>query len=206
MTILWPLGQGTPSITAIERTAAPAMEPLTLADVKAHCRVDSTDDDTLLSALLSAAVDHVDADGVLGRAMITQSWAQWVPPSPGRVRLSMGPFQSLTAVNYYDSAGVLQAADVADFDVRKAGDFVTVGPKDGATWPGTQTRADAIKITYVAGFGDAASDVPQGIRHAMFMLVGHWYENREAASELRLVDAPLAVDALLNRHRVAWYG
>lgn len=205
MTILWPLGQGTPSVTAIERVTAPAADPVTLAEVKAHCRISDSDSDTLLNALIAAAVDLIDGDGVLGRAMITQTWAQWVPQSPGRVRLKMGPFQTLDAVQYYDAAGVLQDADETNFRAEKIGDFVEIVPKEGATWPGTQNRNDAIKITYIAGFG-AAADVPQGIRHAILMLIAHWYENREATSEMTLRDAPMAVEALLNRHRVGWYG
>lgn len=206
MTILWPLGQGTPSVAALERTVAPAVQPITLSEVKAQCRVSDTDSDTLLTSLIAAAVDLVDGDGALGRAMITQTWAQWVPLSPARVRLRMGPFQELTGVHYYDADGVLQEATLSDYEIRKAGDFVTVEPKSGFAWPSTQSRGDAIRLTYVAGFGDAASDVPQGIRHALLMLVAHWYENREASTDLNLRDAPMAVDALLNRHRVAWYG
>jgi uncharacterized phiE125 gp8 family phage protein len=31
----------------------------------------------------------------------------------------------------------------------------------------------------VAGYGDDAEDVPQAIRQAMMLMIGHWYENRE---------------------------
>lgn len=194
------------SVTALERVTAPAAEPISLAEAKAQARVDHADDDTLIGALIDAAVDMVDGDGHLGRAMITQTWAQWAPTAPGVIRLRMGPFQSLTSIQYFDENGTLQSADVADFEVRKFGDLSDVYPKDGKAWPTADARADAIKVTYVAGFGDAASDVPAGIRHALLMLVAHWYDTRKAASEASLHDAPMAVDALLGRHRVGWYG
>jgi len=206
MSIVWPLGQGQPSVAALERVAAPAVEPVTLAEAKAQARIEYDADDALISSLISAAVDLFDGDGQLNRAIITQTWAQWGPQSPGRVRLLMGPFQSLEAVEFYDSEGSLQSADVADFEARKAGDFVTIEPKPGAAWPGAQARQDAIKITYKAGFGDAASDVPDGIRHAILLLVAYWYEHRTAATSLNLRDAPMAVEALIGRHRVGWYG
>lgn len=206
MTIVWPLGQGTPSVTAIERTVAPAASPVTLAEAKAHCRVLHDDEDAYIQALIDAAIDLVDGEGMLGRAMLTQTWAQWVPQSPGRVRLSMGPFRSLTGVHYYNAEAVLTEATLSDFDVHKQGDVVTVGPKDGFSWPGTQVRPDAIRITYTAGFGDAAGDVPQGIRNALLMLVGHWYANREAVTDATMRDLPMAVEALIGRHRVGWYG
>ena len=206
MTIVWPLGQGQPSVAALERVAAPDAEPVTLAEAKAQARITFDDDDAFVSSLVSAAVDLFDGDGQLGRAIITQTWAQWGPQTQGRVRLLMGPFQSLEAVEYYDADGALQAADVSDFEARKAGDFVTVEPKSGAAWPRTQARQDAIKITYKAGFGDAPSDVPEGILHAILLLVAYWYDNRAAASELNMREAPMAVDALIGRHRVGWYG
>lgn len=193
-----------PSNTAIRRTAAPVNAPVSLTEANAHARV--RDDDATVGALIAAAVDMIDGDGLLGRAMVTQTWAQWVPQSPGYVRLLMGPFQSLVSVEYYDAAGVLQAADVDDYEIRLSGDFVYVAPKDNAAWPTADDRLDAIKITYVAGFGDTAADVPQSIRHAILMLVAHWYNHREASTDLNLKEVPFAVESLLNRHRVAWYG
>jgi len=184
----------------------PVASPVSLDEAKAHMRVDGTDSDLTVQRLVSAATDYVDGDGVLGRAMITQTWAQWVPQSPGRVRLVMGPFQSLTSVEYYDADGALQSAVANDFRAEQSRDIVEIVPKENATWPGTQTRPDAIKITYVAGYGDAATDVPEAIRHAILLLAAHWYERREAAGEVSLTDTPMAFDALIGRHRVGWYG
>ena len=192
--------------TAIERTTAPATALITTAEAKAHLRVDGTDEDTLIDGLVAAVTAHLDGLGVLGRAMVTQSWAQWECQAPGWVRLLVGPFQSLTSVEYYDTDNALQTATLSDFETRLDGDFVIVKPKENYSWPNAYTRADAIKITYVAGFGDAASDVPASIRHAALMLLAHWYENREAVSEGKPVPVPMAVDALLGVERVGWYG
>jgi uncharacterized phiE125 gp8 family phage protein len=190
----------------IQRTSAPATAPVSLSEAKLHLRVDGTDEDTLITALIEAAVSHLDATGVLGRAMITQSWAQWVSQAPGWVRLQVGPFQSLTSVEYYDSDNALQTATLSDFETRLDGDFVIVKPKSGYTWPAAYTRQDAIKITYVAGYGDAATDVPQSIRQAILLLVGHWYENREAVTDGSPKELPMAVNALIGVERVGWYG
>ena len=192
--------------TALRRVTAPAVMPITLDDVRAQLRIDGTADDTYLTSLIERAVAHVDAQGSLGRAMITQTWAQWVPQQTGYVRILMGPFQSLDAIHYYDEAGTLQAADVNDFDVMLYNDFVQIRPKDNAEWPTTDDRLDAIRITHTVGFGDAASDVPAGIRHALLMLVAHWYEHRVAVSDASMFVTPMAVDALLDNERVSWYG
>lgn len=195
-----------PSVTAIERITAPVNKPISLDEAKVQARVDHDDDEALIQSLIDTAVDLLDGEGVLGRAMITQTWAQWVSQSPGTVTLRMGPFIALTALEYYDADGVLQTGDPSDLEVRKRGDFVTVAPKDGFAWPGAQSRPDAIKISYTAGFGTTAGSVPQGIRHAMLMLVAHWYQNREAIAAGSMSDVPMAVEALINRHRVGWYG
>ena len=191
--------------TALVRAAAPAADPVTLAEAKAHCRVDFTDHDGEIGGFISAAVAHIDALGTLGRAMVTQDWAQWEPQSPGWVRLDLGPFQSLQSVEYYDAAGVLQSATLSDFETRLQGDYVVCKPKDNAAWPNADARADAIKITYRVGYGDAA-DVPVNIKQAILMLVAHWYENREASSEGKLMAVPMGVDYLLSTERVSWYG
>lgn len=188
------------------RISAPTVAPVSLDDAKAHVRVDSSFEDGYISGLIEAAVAHFDGTGVLGRAIITQTWAEWVGNSPGSVRLPVGPFQSLTSIEYYDTDNALQTADVADFEVRLDGDFVRVLPKDGASWPGAYSRRDAIKITYVAGYGDAATDVPASIRHAILLTVGHWYQNREAVSEVAMKEVPLAVQSLIGVERVGWYG
>lgn len=186
--------------------SAPAATPISATEAKAHLRVDHSDEDTLISSLIDAAVAYLDARGVLGRAMVTQSWAEWVSNAPGHVRLTVGPFQSLTSVEYYDTDNALQTATLGNFETWLDGDFVRVKPKSGQSWPNAYSRPDAIKITYVAGFGDAGSDVPQGIRQALLLLVGHWYENRIAASDAKLQEIPLAVDALIGAERVGWYG
>lgn len=190
----------------IRRTVAPATTPISLPEVKDHLRVTSNDEDAYLSGLIASAVAHVDGEGELGRAMITQTWAQWVNQSPGHVRLRMGPFQSLVSVEYFDAAGTLQTATLSDFETWLAGDFVVCKPKEGFEWPTADDRPDAIKITYRAGFGDNGASVPAGIRHALLILVEHWYANRGVVTSDSVNTLPLAFDALIANERVGWYG
>jgi uncharacterized phiE125 gp8 family phage protein len=117
-----------------------------------------------------------------------------------------GPVQSVSAVKYYDPAGVLQTATLSDFDVFGTARNKTVSPKSGFSWPVTQNRTDAIKIEYVVGFGDDITDIPQTVRHALMMLVGHWYENREEAQSDKLVDVPFGFEELIGIERGSWYG
>lgn len=188
------------------RIAAPTVLPVTTAEARAQLRVTHFDDDAYIASLIAAAVAHIDGAGVLGRAMISQTWANWFPASPQRARLGMGPFIALTGVSYYDADGALQAANLSDFETRLIDGAVFCLPKDGFSWPTAQSRPDAIRVSYTAGYGTAAADVPASLRHAILLLVAHWYDARAAASNTAMHDVPLAFDALIGGERATWYG
>ena len=192
---------------ALEIVDAPAVTPITLAEVKTQLRVEHSDDDVMIHRLIAVAVAYTDVRGALGQAMITQKWAQWMGPNPQqKVALVLGPVQSVTAIKYYDVDGALQTDTLTNYQTFGTDFTSTVGPKDGFSWPATQNRSDAIRIEYEIGFGDAIADVPQSIRHALMLLVGHWYDNREQSQADKLQDIPYGFEELLNISRVSWYG
>jgi uncharacterized phiE125 gp8 family phage protein len=191
---------------SLVRVTAPAVSPISLAEAKAQMRVEGNDDDTIIQRLIDAAVAFVDVQGVLGRAMITQTWAEWIAPNPSTVLLSIGPVQSVSSIKHYDIDGVLQTATLADFNVFGTPNRITITPKTSKAWPITQTRDDAIKIEYVVGYGSTSASVPQTVRHALLMLVAHWYENRETTQEKQMQDLPYGFMEMMNIERNSWYG
>jgi uncharacterized phiE125 gp8 family phage protein len=191
---------------ALSRVTPPSVLPVSLVEAKAQMRVESDDDDPTIQRLIDAAVAFVDVQGALGKAMITQTWAQWMGPQVTGVMLMLGPVQSVAAIKYYDTDGVLQTAPLDDFDVFGVPSKTTIRPKSGKKFPVAQQRDDAIKVEYVIGYGDAAEDVPQTVRHAILMLVAHWYENREGAQERTLSDVPYGFQELIGIERGTWYG
>lgn len=182
------------------RTVAPATTPVSLSDVKAHCRVSHNDDDTVLTSLLNAAVGYLDGwHGVLGRCLVTQTWRQDFAGFSSCMRLPLGPVASITSITYYDADNVQQtlSAGVYGLFTDERGSYA--GLKPGQSWPSVYSRADAVSVTFVAG--SAAADVPAPIKAAIMLLVGHWNENREAVTAGSMSELPLAVNALISPHR-----
>jgi len=192
---------------SLEIVDAPLITPITIEEVKAQLRVEHDDDDTILTRLIDVAVAYTDVRGALGQAMITQKWAQWINANPPQnVSLILGPVQDVTAIKYYDTDGVLQTDDINNYQVFGT-DFATViSPKDSFTWPVSQQRSDAIKIEYDIGYGDEITSVPQTIRHALMLLIGHWYDNREQTGVDELSNIPFGYEEMLNLHRNCWSG
>jgi len=162
-----------------EPVTAPATEPVTAAEAKAHMRVSISDDDTLIDGLVAAARQWVE--DWCGIAIITQTWKQRrdsFPESDGTIELGRTPLQSVTHVKYVDTDGVEQTVNaddyVVDTDTRKG----NVDVAYDATWPTARSQLNAVYTTYVAGFGAAAA-VPEPIKLAIKMLAAHWYEHRE---------------------------
>lgn len=165
------------------RTIPPAEPPVSLTEVKAHCRVDHTDDDVELAALLAAATDHLDGPhGMLGNCMVQQTWCQRLAFFDGCVRLTVGPVASVTSIIFWDADNTQQTLSSSVYalhhDVRGA--YVSLNA--GHAWPDTYSREDAVSIAFVAGV--AAADVPASLKAAVLMLVAHWYENREGGGEI----------------------
>lgn len=190
---------------ALRRTAGPGAEPVTLAEAKTHLRVDVDDDDDLIEGLIQAAREHVES--VIWRSLVSQDWALTLDawPSGDRLELPRPPLQSVATITYVDEDGVSHTLAAADYLVDTAREPGRVVLKSGATWPSATLRpAAGIEVAYTAGYGDAGDDVPRAIRAALLLLVGHWYENREAVMEGARAgqETPLAVDMLLATYRV----
>lgn len=159
--------------------------------------MDGTDSDTVLQALLDAAVDHLDGwSGILGRCLVTQTWQQDYDRFCSVQRIRLGPVASITSITYYDGDNEQQtlSSDVYEMLNDELGTYVALKPDQ--SWPSTYNRRAAVSITYVAG--SAAADVPASIKAAIKLLVSHWNENREAVVLGAASELPLGVKAILS--------
>lgn len=174
--------------------SGPAEEPVTLAELRAHLRLDTGDEDAVLTAFITAA--RAVLEGETRRALVTQVWRLLLDEWPGaEVKLPLAPVAAVTEVTV-DGPGAL---DPAFYETALQGDeprIVAAG-----VWPRPMRRVAGIAIDFTAGYGDAAA-VPAPLKQAVLMLAAHWFEHREPVSfgEAR-TEIPATVSALAAPYR-----
>lgn len=181
---------------------SPTIEPVFLEDAKDHLRVDGTDEDTLISDLIVVAREW--CEGYQNRAYLTQTWKLVLDDWPDDyIRIPKPPLQSVTHVKYIDSAGTQSTWSSSLYIVDTASRPGRIVPAYSQTWPSvTLQPINAIEVQFVAGFGDSLDDVPARVKHAIKLIVGHLYENRESTAIQRLHEVPMAVYSLLGLDRI----
>lgn len=190
---------------ALKLITAPSTYPVTLAEAKLHCRVDIADDDTLITALITAATEM--AEQKTGGAIMTQTWELTLDAFPEAFELTRVPVQSITSVKYYDTTGTQQTLSNTLYALDAADDFgfAYISPVYAGVWPNTRDQINAVAVRYVAGYADAAS-VPQSIKNWILLMVSTMYANRETeAYSSRAVSTTVQmqfVDRLLDRYVV----
>ena len=165
---------------SLKRTAAPAVEPVTLSEAKAHCRVDASADDTLITNLITTARELVE--DYIDRALVTQRLVMKFDQFPYEIELPRPPMASsgtVTAVTITYTIADSSTATVAATDYRVDRDSTPgrIRTTYNGSWPSALLDANAITVTWWAGYG-SSSDIPQRVKSAMLMTILELYEKR----------------------------
>ncbi len=187
---------------AIKIYTAPAAEPVTLTEVKLHLRVDHPNEDTPIGGWIATAREKVEMD--TRRALITQTWDmtldEW--PKEDYIEVPLPPLASVTSITYIDKDGVSATFASSSYVVDTQNSPGRIVLAVGYSWPSVTLRAaNGITVRYVCGYGATGSSVPASLRSAMLLLIGHYYENREATSQ-NVYQLPLGYEALITPYRV----
>jgi uncharacterized phiE125 gp8 family phage protein len=184
----------------------PAVEPILLDEAKSHCKVEIDKDDALITALIIAARQH--AENVTGRQFITATWALKLGCWPCWIDVPRAPLLNVPAVaiTYLDTAGATQTLAInqyrVDAPVGPTAARGTIERAFGVTWPTLYSVSNNVTVTFTAGYGATPDTVPQAIKQALLLMIGHWYINRESVITGTIsVQLPQAVDALLAPFR-----
>lgn len=194
---------------SLTRQTPPTVEPVTLAEAKQHLRVDTNDDDGYIAGLIRASREWVEA--YLDRTLVLTQWTMRLEEFPEEIELPRPPVATAgtataVTITYTMASGSTATLDATQYRVDRHSTPGEIYPLYAGTWPVNREDEDAITVTWWGGYGANASDVPQAIRHAMLMLIGHWYEVRSgvlAGSISKPVE--FAVESLLSSQKWGGY-
>jgi uncharacterized phiE125 gp8 family phage protein len=186
---------------SLVRYTAPVVEPVSLAEAKAQCRVDGTDEDAYITSLITAAREYVE--NVLDLSLITQVWEARYDCFPlWEVILPRPPMQAATVtVIYRDEAGanntITSAANAFQVDA-----YATPGriyPLYEGVWPAVRGDENSVTVRWTAGYGASGASVPATVKSLIMLLVAHWYEMRQpvVAGYSQVLPVPQTFETLL---------
>jgi uncharacterized phiE125 gp8 family phage protein len=186
--------------------------PVTLAECKAHLNVSHATDDEYIEGLIKAATATLEAR--TRRCFVHQTrtlkmdsfydgryvHGRRIFPDRSPIANSSG-----VAISYVDSVGTTTTLPTSEYRVNYQERPGNISEAYNETWPDTRVQSQAVTVTYTAGHGSGAGDIPYNIKLAVQQVVAHWYRNRESHVDLKLNELPMAVEALLESEHIETY-
>jgi uncharacterized phiE125 gp8 family phage protein len=192
--------------TAWQYTTEPAVEPVTVAELKTYGNLDPDSNTSLLESFITAARATLERSydmALINRTMVAY-WDEF--PSEDELILPSFPVSAITSVQYYLSSVLTTWAAtnyVTDFVSRPA----RIVKAYGVTWPTEDTRPNAVVVTATVGFGAAASNVPTALRMAIRAMALDMYENRNQFGDTPYIPKEnKAITNLINSYAIPGVG
>ena len=196
---------------ALTIVTEPTIEPLDLDELKDHLRLSETSDgseDTVLRPFLTTARRYGEL--TQGRAYLEQTWKLTLEdfPSNGVLTIPRPPLMSVTHIKYYGTGGTATTMTAGRYyqDTDSEPGRVVLGY--GESWPSATLRpGSGVEVQFVAGYGSAATSVPEEMRQAIKLVAGHMYEHREGSDILKVTPdwikkSFMGADALFGMDRI----
>lgn len=180
----------------------PVVEPVSVSEAKAHCRVDTTNDDQYIASLVSAAREYCET--YMDETLVDTEYVMRLDAFPPRIELPRPPMSqtpertAVTIVYTTGEAGGTATLDATQYRVDRDAVVGTLRPLYGGSWPSHLLDYGSVSVTWWAGRGRDGTAVSPRVRAAILMLVGQWYERRMAADAANLSEMPFGVKALLD--------
>lgn len=197
------------SFRSLKRISGPAAEPISLAEAKQHLRVDTDSDDSYIASLITASREY--CEDYLDRTLIHTQWQMKMDNFPTEISLprppavASGTATSVVVTYVENSLGGTSVLSSSEYRVDRDSTPGALRPLYGGSWPSHLSDENSVSVTWWGGYGPTASDVPMVIRHAMLMLIGTWYERRQAVDSVSATEVPMGAKALLDFARWGAY-
>jgi len=163
------------------RTTDASTEPVSSTELKAFLRIDHTDEDTLLTSLITAARQM--AEDYCQRSFITQTWKAYANDFPDEIELLHGKVISVTTIKYSVTTALDTTLSSSSYNASTETDVCTIFPVD--SWPETDNDfPNSIEVAYTAGYGSSESDVPEVIVDVIKRIAADQYEMRTSNKDM----------------------
>jgi uncharacterized phiE125 gp8 family phage protein len=186
---------------SLKEVTLSAVPVFTTAEAKEFLKVDTSADDTIIDNLVAAATQscQIYTNCYFIRATVEQYSDNW----RGIETLYKSPLADVESIKYYDKDNTLQTLSSSNYIVDNVSKPGRIGLDVGGELPTLADRINAVIIKYTAGYGTASSDIPDGIKQAILLTLGNWYENRQSVITGRTAtELPLSSQYLLNQYKI----
>lgn len=190
--------------TQIQRVGAAGTTLLVpLADLKKHVAIDAAEIyyDDMLTDMQLAAIEWIESKArVTLRSATFDVFYDMLPHGREPLYLPLWPVTSVTSFTYIDDAGATQTIATANLQIELSSQPAALYPLPEQVWPDTQyEKQRAVTVRIVAG---GNSETPAMVKHAIKLLVAHWFRNRETVITGTVSkDLEKTVDALVVQFR-----
>jgi len=166
---------------SLKRTTGPVVEPVSLADAKAHCRVDASADDALMQGYITTAREWVE--DYIDRALVTQQLVMKLDAFPPEIELPRPPMiasgtaTAVTITYVTGEAGGTATLAASEYRIDRDSTPGAIRTLYAGSWPSHLIDQNSVTVTWWAGYGDPTT-VPQRVKSAILMCVHELYEKR----------------------------
>lgn len=186
---------------SLKTLTQPASEPVSVAEAKGHCRVDTDSDDAYIGSLITAAREWCEA--YCDETYLHTQYRMSLDSFPRQIRVPRPPMATsgtATAVVVTYTLENQSTAVLSSSEYRVDRDSMpgVLRTNYNGSWPSHIMDYNAVTVTWWGGRGPEGDAVPQRVKNAILWLVGYWYERRMAADSAGLSEIPFGVKSLLD--------
>jgi len=191
---------------SLKKITEPTVEPVTLAETKTHLRVDIDTDDAYIQTLVKAAREF--CEDYLDSTISQAKYRMKLDFFPAEIRLPKPPMiasgtNTAVSVTYIENSGGSTATlSVSQYRVDRDSLPGRIYPLYGGSWPSHLSDQNSVTVEWWAG---TTGEISQKIKHAILMIVHHWYESRSAVEPGSKAEVPVGAKALLDMCRWGSY-
>lgn len=179
----------------------PTVEPVSLAEAKAHCRVDTDTDNAYIASLIRAAREWCAA--YCDETFVHTQYVMTLDSFPVEIELPRPPMATASGytdvtVTYKNENQTTATLATNQYRVDRDSTPGVLRTLYNGSWPSHLLDYNAVTVTWWGGVSADGTGVEQRIKNAILWLVGYWYERRMAADGISMTEIPFGVKSLLD--------